>query len=71
MKYTIRRFAFAVITLPAIALVYGATYFGLALIASTNTATLSDYLNNIWPVGFAWVVVVTFSSQILRLVNKV
>ena len=69
MKFTLRRFALAIITLPAMAVAYGAIYFGLALLANSY-ASLGLYLSNVYALGFGWVVAVTFSKQIMNAVDK-
>jgi hypothetical protein len=68
--FTARRFALAIITLPFVGVVYGAIYFGLALVANTY-ASLGLYLSNITALAFGWVVAVTFSKQILDFVNRI
>lgn len=68
--FTARRFGLAVLTLPFVGLAYGAVYFGLALVANTY-ADLGLYLSNLTALAFAWVIVVTFSKQILDFVNKI
>ena len=70
MIYTARRFALAIITLPAMAVAYGAIYFGLALLANSY-ASLGLYLSNVYALAFGWVIAVTFSKQILDFVNKI
>jgi hypothetical protein len=68
--FTLRRFALAVITLPFVGVVYGALYFGLALVANSY-ASLGLYLSNITALAFGWVIAVTFSKQILDFVNRI
>jgi hypothetical protein len=68
--FTARRFALAIITLPFVGVVYGAIYFGLALVANTY-ASLGLYLSNITALAFGWVIAVTFSKQILDFVNRI
>jgi hypothetical protein len=68
--FTARRFALAIITLPFVGVVYGAIYFGLALVANTY-ASLGLYLSNITALAFAWIIAVTFSKQILDFINKI
>lgn len=68
--FTLRRFIFAVITLPFVAVVYGFAYFGLALVANSY-ASLGLFLGNLWALGFAWVVAVTFSKQLFNLIEKI
>ena len=68
--FTARRFALAVITLPFVGVLYGALYFGLALVANSY-ASLGLYLSNLTALAFAWLVAVTFSKQILDFVNKI
>ncbi len=68
--FTARRFALAIITLPFVGVVYGAIYFGLALVANTY-ASLGLYLSNITALAFGWIIAVTFSKQILDFINKI
>lgn len=68
--FTARRFALAIITLPFVGVVYGAMYFGLALVANTY-ASLGLYLSNITALAFGWIIAVTFSKQILDFINKI
>lgn len=70
MKYTIRRFGLAVITLPIAMVAYGVLYFGLALLADTY-ASVGLYLNNLTALGFGWIVAITFAKQFLDFVNKI
>ena len=69
MKYTIRRFGLAVVTMPLVLVAYGAVYFGLALLANSY-ASLGLYLQNLYAVGFGWLFAVTFSKQIFDLIGK-
>lgn len=64
MKFIIRRAVFAVITMPVAFVAYGVIYFGLGLLASTNTASVPAYLENIIVIGFVWVLFITFATQI-------
>lgn len=64
MKYIIRRAVFAVITMPVAFLAYGVIYFGLGLLTATNTASVPAFLDNLWSIGFAWVVSLAFWTQI-------
>ena len=68
MKYTIRRFGLAVVTMPLVLVAYGAVYFGLALLANSY-ASLGLYLQNLYAVGFGWLFAVTFSKQIFDLIG--
>lgn len=70
MKYTIRRFALSVLTLPVAMVAYGAVYFGLALLANSY-ASIGLFLNNLTAIAFGWIVAITFSKQILDLVSKI
>lgn len=70
MIYTARRFALAIITLPFMAVVYGAIYFGLALVANSY-ASLGLYISNVYALGFGWLIAVTFSKQIVDFVNRI
>lgn len=68
--FTFRRFGLAVVTLPLVGIVYGAGYFGLALVANSY-ASSELYLSNLVALGFGWVVAVTFSKQILNTIDKI
>lgn len=68
--FTARRFALAVITMPFVGVLYGAIYFGLALVADSH-ASLGLYLSNITALAFGWVIAVTFSKQILDFLDKI
>lgn len=70
MRYTIRRFGLAVVTMPLAVVAYGAVYFGLALLANSY-ASVGLFLSNAVAVGFGWAVAVTFSKQILDFVAKI
>jgi hypothetical protein len=65
MKFIIRRAVFAVITMPVAFVAYGVIYFGLGLLTATNTASVPAYLENLWAIGFAWVICIAFAKQIL------
>lgn len=67
--FTLRRFALAVITTPIALAVYGLVYFGMALFASY--ASVGLFVNNLYAVGFGWIVAVTFSKQLLDFINKI
>jgi len=67
--FTLRRFALAIISLPIALAIYAVVYFGMAL-AVSEFASLGMLINNFWAVGFGWVVAVTFSKQILDLIEK-
>lgn len=69
MKYTLRRFALAVATLPLAIAGYGVVYFGLALIADSY-ASVGLFLSNLTALGFGWVVAITFSKQYLDFINR-
>lgn len=71
MKYIIRRVLFAVITLPVVLGAYAVIYFGIGMLASTGTATLSAFAENAWSVGIAWVVVVAFAKQVIDWAKQV
>lgn len=71
MKFIIRRAVFAVITLPVVALAYGVVYFGLGLLTATNTANVPAYLENLWAIGFVWVLFLAFATQILNWTERV
>jgi formate/nitrite transporter FocA (FNT family) len=68
--FTARRFGLAVLTLPIAGLAYGAVYFGLALVANSY-ASAELFTSNLTALGISWVVVVTFSKQILDFLDKI
>jgi hypothetical protein len=70
MKYTIRRFGLAVLTMPLALVAYGAVYFGLALLANSY-ASIGLFISNLYAVGFGWLIAVTFSKQIFDLIGKI
>jgi hypothetical protein len=70
MKYTIRRFGLAVVTLPLASLAYGAVYFGLALLANSY-ASVGLFLSNLVALGFGWIVAITFAKQIMNLIERI
>ncbi len=69
MKFTIRRFGLAVVTMPLALVAYGAVYFGLALVANSY-ASIELFLSNLIAVGFGWLFAVTFSKQIFDLIGR-
>jgi len=69
MKFTIRRFGLAVVTMPLALVAYGAVYFGLALVANSY-ASVGLFLSNLTAVGFGWLFAVTFSKQIFDFVGR-
>lgn len=71
MKFIIRRAVFAVITMPVAFVAYGVVYFGLGLLTATNTANVPAYLENLWAIGFVWVLFITFATQIWSWTERV
>ena len=71
MKFIIRRAVFAVITMPVVFVAYGVVYFGLGLLASTNTASVPAYLENLWAIGFVWILFITFATQIWNWTERI
>ena len=71
MKYIIRRTLFAVITLPIVLGVYAVIYFGIGMLASTNTASVDAFTSNAWSVGIAWVLVVALAKQVMDWAKRV
>ena len=65
-KYEIRRAIFAIVTLPLAFAGYGVVYFGIGLLTATNTASVPAFLENLWAIGFAWVVCFTLATQIIK-----
>jgi hypothetical protein len=70
MIYTIRRLAVSLATLPVAFAGYGVIYFGLALVAN-SFASVENYVGNLTAIGFAWVITITFSKQILDTINRI
>jgi hypothetical protein len=71
MLYVIRRFVFAIVTLPIVATGYGLVYFGFGLLGNDGTASVTAYLLNLPAIAFGYVVVVAFYSQLAKLIEKV
>lgn len=71
MKYIIRRAILGVITVPIALAAYAVLYFSIGVLASTDTVSVTAFMDNLWSVGIAWVLVVTFARQILDVANKV
>lgn len=70
MKFYIRRAVFAIITAPVIFLAYGVIYFGIGLLATQDTASVGEYLHNLWSIGFGYFVFIVFYPQLMRLADK-
>lgn len=70
MKYTLRRLALSVVTLPIAMVAYAVMYFGLALLANSY-ASVGLFVSNLTALGFGWVLAVTFSKQFLDFINRV
>jgi hypothetical protein len=73
MKFYVRRFIVAVVTLPIVFTVYAALYFGLGSLALNEVDTfvpLGPYLYNLPAIGFGYVVTVVLLPQIYNLVNR-
>ena len=68
--YIVRRFGLALITMPAVFVVYGLVYFGLALLANSY-ASIELFTSNLTALGFGWLVAVTFSKQVLDFADKI
>lgn len=71
MKFIIRRAVFAVITMPVAFVAYGVIYFGLGLLTATNTANVPAFLENLWAIGFAWILCLAFYTQIRDFAERV
>ena len=67
--FTARRFLLGVVTAPFVGVVYAGIYFGLALVANSY-ASLGILMGNLWALGFAWILAVTFSKQIFDFAEK-
>jgi hypothetical protein len=73
MKFYVRRFIVAVVTLPIVFTVYAALYFGLGSLALNEVDTfvpLGPFLHNLPAIGFGYVVTVVLLPQIYNLVNR-
>lgn len=68
--FTLRRFALAVVTTPIALAFYGIVYFSLALLVG-EYASIGLFMNNLYAVGFGWIIAVTFSKQLLDFINKI
>ena len=66
-----RRAIFSVITMPFVFVAYGALYFGLGILADTNSVSVGAYLDNLIPMGITYTLAILFLPQLLRLVDKV
>ena len=71
MLYVIRRFVFAIVTLPIVATAYGLIYFGIGLVSLDGNASVTAFLLNLPAIAFGYVVVVSFYSQLAKLIEKV
>ncbi len=69
MKFVFRRIVFALITLPVVAVAYGAIYFSLGL--SFSNGSLGLFAGALPSVLIGYAVSVVFLPQITRLVDKV
>lgn len=72
MKFVIRRFIFAIITLPVVLAGYGLIYFWFGLLSPDGYgASVVAFLENLPAIGFAYVLCFSFYSQIARFVERV
>ena len=71
MKYILRRAILGIITTPIALTAYAILYFGIGILAATQTASVGAFIDNAWSVGIAWVLVIAFARQILDIANKV
>lgn len=67
--FTIRRFALAILSLPIALAIYAGIYFLLFFVGG-GFANYELLVSNFWAVGFGWIVAVTFSKQIIDLVER-
>lgn len=67
--FTLRRFVGAVVTMPIVFGLYAVIYFGLGLVANSY-ASIGLFTQNLYAVGFGWVVAVTFAKQFFNLIEK-
>jgi hypothetical protein len=67
--FTLRRFAGAVITMPIVFGIYAVIYFGLGLVANSYMS-IGLFTQNLYAVGFGWVIAVTFAKQFFNLIEK-
>lgn len=70
MKYIIRRAIFSILTIPVVFVLYGIFYFGLALLPERNVVTTQMFLDNLPTIAVSYVLLVTFSTQFFRFVDK-
>lgn len=71
MKFYFRRALFALISMPFVFLAYGFLYFGLGLIAETNSVSVVAYLDNLIPIGITYTLAFIFLPQLIRLADEV
>lgn len=70
MKYTLRRFGLSLVTLPVALVAYWFIYSGLGIVAN-SFASAELFADNLFAIAFSWVVVVTFSKQILDFAERI
>jgi hypothetical protein len=74
MKFYVRRFIVAVVTLPIVFTVYAALYFGIGLLTMADDITayvpIGPYLYNLPAIGFGYVVTIMLLPQIYNLVDR-
>lgn len=66
-KYTIRRFIFGVITAPVVILAYGTLWVWLLFMGAADNGM---FIDNAVLISIVWVVFMTFSKQIMKLIDK-
>jgi hypothetical protein len=72
MLSVIRRFIFAIVTFPIVVTGYGLLYFGIGLVTPDGYgASVTAFLENLPAIAFGYIVVVTFYSQISRLIERI
>jgi hypothetical protein len=73
MKFYLRRFIVAVVTLPIVFTVYAALYFGIGLLTladANDFVPIGPYLYNLPAIGFGYVVTIVLLPQIYNLVDR-
>jgi hypothetical protein len=73
MKFYVRRFIVAVVTLPVAFTAYAALYFGLGSLALNQVDTfvpIGPFLHNLPAIGFGYVVTIVLLPQIYNLVDR-
>lgn len=64
MKYIIRRFILAILTTPFVFAVYVLGYFAISMMTPYESGNLYTALSNLPAVAFAWIMGLTFYTQL-------